>query len=258
MGRDRQSGGDDRLVESAPFGQQDRDAVYRAIHTRRDVRDEFLPDPLPDDLVLRLLDAAHHAPSVGFMQPWNFVLVRERALREQVHAAFEQAAAAEAELMPPERQGLYRSLKLQGILKAPLNICVTCDRSRQGTTGLGRTQQPEADLLSTACAVQNLWLAARAEGIGVGWVSILRDEDLRRILDIPQRITIVAYLCVGRVERAYARPELEVKQWANRLPLERLVFENRWGATAMGDPQSNDLPGEREAFGTQNVPKSPG
>ncbi|WP_018266136.1 5,6-dimethylbenzimidazole synthase [Methylosinus sp. LW4] len=217
------------LVASAPFSEEERAAVYRAIHTRRDVRDEFLPDELSHEEVMRLLDAAHHAPSVGFMQPWNFLLIRDRGLREAVHAAFERAAEAEEALLPQERRAQYRSLKLQGILKAPLNICITCDRSRQGRTGLGRTQQPEADLLSTACAVQNFWLAARAEGIGVGWVSILREQDLRAILDIPPDIAIVAYLCVGRVAKAYAQPELEIRQWAKRLPLKELIFSDRWG-----------------------------
>jgi 5,6-dimethylbenzimidazole synthase len=221
---------EDALAEAAAFSPQERDAVYRAILTRRDVRDEFLPDEISDETLLRVLDAAHHAPSVGFMQPWNFLLVRDPAVRGRVREAFERAAADEAELIEPERRDHYRSLKLQGILKAPLNICVTCDRSRQGTTGLGRTQQKDTDILSTACAVQNLWLAARAEGIGVGWVSILREADLRDILGIPPDIAIVAYLCVGRVARAYSRPELEVRHWARRLPLEELIFENRWGA----------------------------
>jgi 5,6-dimethylbenzimidazole synthase len=221
--------GEDGLAEAAPFSPAEREAVYRAILTRRDVRDEFLPDEIADETLMRVLDAAHHAPSVGFMQPWNFLLVRDPAVRGRVREAFERASADEAEQIAPERRDHYRSLKLQGILKASLNICVTCDRGRQGTTGLGRTQQKDTDLLSTACAVQNLWLAARAEGIGVGWVSILREADLREILGIPPEIAIVAYLCVGRVARAYVRPELEVRHWARRLPLDELIFENRWG-----------------------------
>lgn len=223
------------LTPASPFSPDERAAVYRAIHTRRDVRDEFLPRDIPSDVLMRLLDAAHHAPSVGFMQPWNFILVRDAALRGAVHAVFERATAAEADILQPERRALYRSLKLEGILKAPLNVCVTCDRARQGTTGLGRTQQPNTDILSTACAVQNFWLAARAEGIGVGWVSILRECELRAILGIPEDIAIVAYLCVGYVDRAYVRPELEVKRWACRLPLEELIFENRWGVAAGGE-----------------------
>lgn len=220
----------DELGPAAPFSEADRAAVYRAIYTRRDVRNEFLPDAVPPDVLMRILDAAHHAPSVGFMQPWNFIVIRDMAVRAKVHEAFRRGSEAEALLLDPTRRDHYRSLKLEGILKSPVNICVTCDRARHGATGLGRTQQPDTDLLSAACAVQNLWLAARAEGVGVGWVSILRDEDLRAILGIPDKIAIVAYLCAGFVERAYQRPELEVKRWASRLPLDTLVFEDRWGA----------------------------
>jgi len=211
------------------FSQAERDAVYRAIYERRDVRNEFLDAEVPRETIMRILDAAHHAPSVGFMQPWNFILVRDRDIRSRVKAAFAQGVQTEAQVIAPERRALYRDLKLEGILKAPLNICVTCDRARHGTTGLGRSLQPNTDLLSTACAVQNLWLAARVEGVGVGWVSIMRESDLRAILGIPEEIAVVAYLCVGYIERAYVRPELEVKRWARRLVLDDLVFDNRWG-----------------------------
>ncbi len=221
------------LGPAAPFSEGERAAVYRAIYTRRDVRNEFLDEDVPQELVMRILDAAHHAPSVGFMQPWNFIVIRDRAVRAEVHGAFLRGAEAEEQALEPSRRGHYRSLKLEGILKAPLNICVTCDRARHGETGLGRTQQPHTDLLSTACAVQNLWLAARVEGVGVGWVSIMREGDLRQILDIPEGIAVVAYLCVGYVERAYRRPELEVKRWAARLPLAELVFEDRWGRACL-------------------------
>jgi len=221
------------LASAEPFSPAERAAVYRAINTRRDVRNEFLDAQVPRDVVMRILEAAHHAPSVGFMQPWNFILVRDREIRARVAEAFERGARAEESLLEPNRRAQYRNLKLEGILKAPLNICVTCDRNRHGATGLGRTQQPNTDLLSTACAVQNLWLAARVEGVGVGWVSILRESELRSILDIPEDIAVVAYLCVGYVDRAYVRPELEVKQWARRLELDDLVFENRWGALAI-------------------------
>ncbi len=224
------------LGAAEPFNAADRAAVYRAIYTRRDVRNEFLGEDVPQDVLMRILDAAHHAPSVGFMQPWNFIVIRDRSVRGAVHEAFLRGAAAEERMLDPERRGHYRNLKLEGILKAPVNICVTCDRSRHGATGLGRTQQPNTDLLSTACAVQNLWLAARVEGVGVGWVSIMRESELRDILGIPSEIAVVAYLCVGFVERAYRRPELEVKRWASRLPLDSLVFEDRWGALA--PPQS--------------------
>lgn len=220
---------DDHLAPAAPFTAAERAAVYRAIYTRRDVRNEFLDADVPQDVVRRILDAAHHAPSVGFMQPWNFIVIRDAVVRCAVHAAFQRGAQAEEQAIEAERRELYRSLKLEGILAAPLNICVTCDRRRHGQTGLGRTQQPDTDILSTACAVQNLWLAARVEGVGVGWVSIMREDDLRKILGIPAEIAIVAYLCVGYVDRAYVRPELEVKRWAGRLPLDDLIFEDRWG-----------------------------
>jgi 5,6-dimethylbenzimidazole synthase len=223
------SDADEGLAPAALFSQEERDAVYRAIFERRDVRDEFLPDDVPQETLLRILNAAHHAPSVGFMQPWNFLVIRDAAQRARVRDAFLHAVELEEKQIPQERRDQYRSLKLQGIVKAPVNICVTCDRTRFGATGLGRSQQPHMDLLSTACAVQNLWLAARVEGVGVGWVSILREEDLREILGVPEGVAIVAYLCVGRVEQTYARPELEVKRWAKRLPLQELIFEERWG-----------------------------
>ncbi|HMK90316.1 MAG TPA: 5,6-dimethylbenzimidazole synthase [Methylocystis sp.] len=234
----------DDIAPVARFSEAERQAVYRAIYERRDVRAEFLPDEIPRDAVLRILSAAHHAPSVGLMQPWNFILVRDRGTRGRIGAAFRRAAEAEERQIADDKRALYRALKLEGILKAPLNICVTCDRARFGRTGLGRTQQPDTDLFSTACAVQNLWLAARAEGIGVGWVSILRPADLRSILGIPEAIAVVAYLCVGLIERAYVRPELEVKRWAQRLPLEDLIYEERWGvggATEASAPVSETL-----------------
>lgn len=220
---------DDHLTGAGPFDAREREAVYRAIFTRRDVRGEFLPTPIDPAALTRILEAAHHAPSVGFMQPWNFLLLRGAAIRERVHGAFARANAEAADLFPDDRQAVYRGLKLEGIRTAPLNICVTCDRSRGGPVVLGRTHNAEMDLYSTVCAVQNLWLAARAEGIGVGWVSIYREPELREILAIPPEIAIVAYLCVGHVDRQYFEPELAVKGWRQRLPLSDLVFEERWG-----------------------------
>ena len=218
----------DRMVRAAPFSHAERAAVYRAIETRRDVRDQFLPDPLPDDLVRRLLEAAHNAPSVGFMQPWNFVLVRAEETKRRMHAAFERANAEAAAMFSGERQEQYRNLKLEGVLKAPLSICVTCDPTRGGAVVLGRTHNPRMDVYSTVCAVQNLWLAARAEGVGVGWVSIFHDSDIRMILGIPLHVEIVAWLCLGYVDELYCEPELAVKGWRQRLPLDGLVFEECW------------------------------
>lgn len=210
------------------FSDIDKAAVYRAIETRRDVRDQFLSEPLPDDLVAKLLAAAHAAPSVGFMQPWNFTLVTNPATRQRAYEAFYRANTEAAEMFAGEKQDLYRSLKLEGIRKAPLSICVTCDPTRGGDVVLGRTHNPRMDVYSTVCAVQNLWLAARAEGVGVGWVSIFHDADIREILAIPAHIEIVAWLCLGRVDELYTEPELAVKGWRQRLPLEDLVFQDRW------------------------------
>ncbi|MFB9952606.1 5,6-dimethylbenzimidazole synthase [Rhizobium puerariae] len=218
------------LAPAGEFSTSERNAVYRAIETRRDVRDQFFPDPLPDDLVMRLLRAAHAAPSVGFMQPWNFILIRDAAVREAAWAAFSRANDEAAEMFPQERRDLYRSLKLEGIRKAPLSICVTCDPDRAGPVVLGRTHNPRMDVYSAVCAVQNLWLAARAEGVGVGWVSIFHDRDVRALLGIPERVEIVAWLCLGYVDRLYAEPELALKGWRQRLPLEDLVFHDRWQA----------------------------
>src|ERR1700712_4679548 len=216
----------DVLVHAQAFSAAEREAVYRAIETRRDVRDQFLPAPLPDDLISRLLGAAHNAPSVGFMQPWNFVLVRDPAVREAAWQAFSRANDEAALMFDGERRDTYRSLKLEGIRKAPLSICVTCDPDRAGSVVLGRTHNPRMDAFSTVCAVQNLWLAARAEGVGVGWGSIFRDADIRTLLGIPERIEIVAWLCLGFVDELYREPELAVKGWRQRLPLEELVFHD--------------------------------
>jgi 5,6-dimethylbenzimidazole synthase len=217
------------LQAAGAFDECGRDAVYRAIRTRRDVRDQFLPDPIPDDLVRRLLEAAHSAPSVGFMQPWNFILVRDEAVRLAAWEAFSRANAEAEAMFPEERRDLYRSLKLEGIRKAPLSICVTSDPDRAGPVVLGRTHNPRMDSYSAVCAVQNLWLAARAEGIGVGWVSIFHDDDVRALLGIPERIEIVAWLCLGYVDELYSEPELAVKGWRQRLPLDELVFNDGWG-----------------------------
>ena len=212
------------LAPAAPFSDAERDAVYKAIFTRRDVRDQFLPDPVAEDVLHRILTAAHHAPSVGLSQPWNFIVIRDQAARDQVWQAFNRANEEAAQMFEGDRQTTYRSLKLEGIRKAPVNICVTCDRSRGGKVVLGRTHNQSMDLYSTVCAIQNLWLAARAEGIGMGWVSVFRDADLRDLLKIPDRIEIVGYLCLGHVDELYQTPELEVKGWSKRLPVDEMIL----------------------------------
>jgi 5,6-dimethylbenzimidazole synthase len=214
---------------------EDRRGLYRTILTRRDVRSQFLPDAIPEDVLARVLVAAHHAPSVGFMQPWSFILVRSPEVRAQVKAAFETANAEAAALFADDKGAAYRSLKLEGILDAPLNLCITCDRDRAGSVVLGRTHMPEMDLYSTVCAVENLWLAARAEGLGVGWVSILDPQRLKDILGLPDRVVPVAYLCLGRVSHFLAQPELANKGWRQRLDLTDLVTLDRWQGEPVGE-----------------------
>ncbi|MHA7968803.1 5,6-dimethylbenzimidazole synthase [Rhizobium sp. CAU 1783] len=220
----------EHLVRAGAFSVEEREAVYKAIRTRRDVRDQFLPDPLPEDLIARLLEAAHNAPSVGFMQPWNFLVVRDQVRREAVWRAFCRANDEAAEMFSGEQRDSYMRLKLEGIRKAPLGICVTCDPTRAGPVVLGRTHNPRMDSYSTVCAVQNLWLAARAEGVGVGWVSIFHQDDIRALLGIPGHVEVIGWFCVGYVDRLYDQPELALKGWRQRLPIEDLVFGEVWGA----------------------------
>ncbi|MEM7310331.1 MAG: 5,6-dimethylbenzimidazole synthase [Planctomycetota bacterium] len=213
------------------FSAQDREAVYRAISSRRDVR-HFLPDPIPDSALARILRSGAQAPSVGFSQPWNFIVLRDRKLRTAVREHVEEERLAGAERFEGERRDRYLALKLEGILDAPLNICVTCDRGRFGPAVLGRNTMLDADLFSTVAAVQNMWLAARAEGIGIGWVSILRNEVLSKLLALPDGVAPVAYLCVGHTAEFPSKATLETSGWLPRVPMEELVFEDGWGRPA--------------------------
>jgi 5,6-dimethylbenzimidazole synthase len=210
------------------FSDAERAAVYKCIEARRDVRGEFSSDPIPDAVLAKILRAAHHAPSVGFSQPWNFIVVRSPAIKDLVYRGFRDANEEAADKFAPERSRQYRSLKLEGIREAPLGVCITCDRSRGGEVVLGRTHQPEMDLYSAVCAVQNFWLAARAEGVGVGWMSIIDPQRLRDILGIPTQIVPIAYLCVGRVASFHETPELERRGWGKREALKSLVSIDGW------------------------------
>jgi 5,6-dimethylbenzimidazole synthase len=207
---------------------------YETLFGRRDVRGEFTHKPIPEDLLARLIIAAHHAPSVGLSQPWNFIVIQRAQVKAAIHEAFCEANDEATAMFDRERQDKYRQLKLQGILDAPVNLCITCDRQRGGDVVLGRTHQPQMDLYSTVCAVQNLWLAARAEDIGVGWVSIISPEKLAAILGLPDHVVPIAYLCLGYVEYFRNRPELEEKGWEKRRPADELVFTDQWGERGEG------------------------
>jgi 5,6-dimethylbenzimidazole synthase len=216
-------------VVSGSFSAEERRGVYRAIHERRDIRSQFLPQLVPDAVLARILDAAHHGPSVGFMQPWDFIVIRDEAIRRLVHDCFVSANREAAERYEGERRALYDGLKLAGILAAPVNLCITCDRGRTLGNGLGRQTDPATDLYSTACAVQNLWLAARAESLGVGWVSILDFQRLKALLGIPESVVPVAYLCVGYVSEFPEQPVLELTGWERRQNLAGLIHFDGWG-----------------------------
>jgi 5,6-dimethylbenzimidazole synthase len=207
-------------------GEGDMD-IYEAIYSRRDVRD-FRTDPIPDHVLVRILDAAHHAGSVGYMQPWNFVIVRSPEVKRRIYNSFIAENAKAALNYTGERAALYSSLKLAGILEAPVGIAVTCSGNRGGPAVLGRNTMPETDVYSTCCAIQNLWLAGRAEGIGMGWVSILDPATVKQILGIPPTVTLVAYLCLGYPIRFEEEPMLEKVGWGCRLPLGELVFVDAW------------------------------
>lgn len=211
------------------ISEEERSAVYKAIYGRRDVRSFFKPDPIQPEVLARILKAAHRAGSVGYMQPWNFLIVDDPQVKQKVKAAFERERNEAALLFEGERRKKYLSYKLEGVLEAPINLVVTSDPTRFGPQVLGRHSVPETDVYSTCCAIQNLWLASRAENIGVGWVSILKREDLYSIFKIPSHITIVAYLCLGTVTQFPDRPDLERLGWGKRVPLSELVSFNRWG-----------------------------
>jgi 5,6-dimethylbenzimidazole synthase len=212
---------------NSSFSDEDRRVIYRVIHERRDVRSHFIDKPIPDDVLGRVLDAAHHAPSVGFMQPWDFLLIESPTVRKQIHGHV-QEMKQRADIYDGERQDQYRSLKLEGILDSPLNVCITCDRERTKGHGLGRQSDRMTDLYSTVCATQNFWLAARAESLGVGWVSILDPDTVKQILGIPPQIHLVAYLCVGYVSEFRKRPELEDSGWESRTSLADLLHFDSW------------------------------
>jgi len=210
------------------INEAEREAVYKTIFNRRDVRGEFKPDPVPEKVLKRILTAAHHAPSVGFMQPWDFIVVKDKSVKSRIKEAFEVANNEAVQMFDGERQASYKELKLEGIMEAPLGICITCDRKRTGPAVIGRTANREMDLYSAVCAVQNLWLAARAENLGAGWVSIIHHKALKRALNIPDGIVPIAYLCVGYVTGFHEKPELEKVGWLPRLPLESLIHYDRW------------------------------
>lgn len=200
--------------------------VYRVIRERRDMR-HFRPQPLDPALLQRLLQAAHHAPSVGYMQPWRFIRISDAALREQLHALVEQERQRTAAALG-QRQEEFMRLKVEGLRECAEVLVVALMDGRERHV-FGRRTLPEMDLASVACAIQNMWLAARAEGIGLGWVSIFDPDALAALLRFPPGARAVAILCIGHVDAFYDKPMLEQENWAQRQPLAALLSENGWG-----------------------------
>ena len=210
------------------FSDSEITAVYRTILERRDMR-HFRPDPVDPAVLARLLDAAHHAPSVGYMQPWRFLRITNAGLRRQIHALVDAERARTAEALG-ERSDEFMRLKVEGILECG-EVLVAALMDRREEHVFGRRTLPEMDLASVACAIQNLWLAARAEGLGLGWVSLFDPARLAELLAMPAGAKPVAILCLGHVESFYDKPMLEQQGWTTRRDLKELVFENRWGET---------------------------
>src|SRR5579885_3461549 len=211
------------------FSPEEKDGFYKAVFSRRDVRSHFTSESIDDRVLSKILNAAHHAPSVGFSQPWNFILIKDKETRNKVKDSFNKERERSSNLIEDPKRSKYLSLRLEGILDSALNLCVTYDPSKFGPFVIGRSSIPEAGLYSVCCAIQNLWLAARAEGIGVGWVSILANEDLNKILHIPEHIRPVAYLCLGYVHEFAEKPDLEKAGWLPRMSLDEVIYFEEWG-----------------------------
>jgi len=208
------------------FSPEERAAVYRAIAERRDMR-HFSGGEVAPELLARLLEAAHQAPSVGLMQPWRFIRITRPALREAIHSLVEEERTRTAEALG-ERSDEFMRLKVEGIRDCAELLVVALMDGREAHV-FGRRTLPEMDLASLACAIQNLWLAARAEGLGMGWVSLFEPQALADLLNMPTGSKPLAVLCLGPVTEFYEAPMLVQQGWAEPRPLSELLFENQWG-----------------------------
>lgn len=219
------------------YTQAEIGALWRALRERRDMR-HFVPkaeaEALPEGLLERLVEAAHLAPSVGYMQPWRFIRVTDEALRQKMHALVDAERLATAEVLP-SRNDEFRHVKIEGILDCSELLVVTLMPGRERHL-IGRRVLPEMDIASVGCAIQNMWLAARAEGIGLGWVSFFNPDDLGGLLGLPEGARALGILCIGRVPAFYPRPMFEDAGWGKRLPLKSVLFENVWPKSAEGTP----------------------
>ncbi|MFB6478067.1 nicotinate-nucleotide--dimethylbenzimidazole phosphoribosyltransferase [Streptomyces virginiae] len=234
--------------EAAPgYADAEREAVLRVMRERRDIRKGFRTDPIPHEVLLRVLEAAHTAPSVGHSQPWDFVVIRSAETRRTMHELAQRQREAYAKSLPKGRAKQFKELKIEAILDTPVNIVVTADPTRGGRHTLGRHTQPQMAPYSSALAVENLWLAARAEGLGVGWVSFFDEREMVRELGLPEHLEVVAYLCVGYVDEFPEEPELAQAGWSQRRPLSWVVHEETYGRRALPGEEPHDLLSETVA-----------
>ena len=210
------------------FTEEEKRGFYKAIYSRRDVRSHFTSKPIENEILSKVLNAAHHAPSVGFSQPWNFILIKDNSTKKKIKESFEIEKNRSSQLIEEPKRSKYLSFKLEGILESPVNLCVTYDPSKFGPFVIGRSSIPEAGLYSVCCAIQNLWLAARTEGIGLGWVSILSNDTLKNVLELPEHVVPIAYLCLGYVDEFAEKPDLEKAGWLPRLDLKDVVYFEKW------------------------------
>ncbi|GKQ40398.1 nicotinate-nucleotide--dimethylbenzimidazole phosphoribosyltransferase [Streptomyces sp. A012304] len=230
-----------------PYDDAEREAVLKVMRERRDIRNGFRDDPIPHEVLLRVLEAAHTAPSVGHSQPWDFVVIRSADTRRAMHELATRQRDAYAKSLPKGRAKQFKELKIEAILDTPVNIVVTADPTRGGRHTLGRHTQPQMAPYSSALAVENLWLAARAEGLGVGWVSFFDEREMVRALGLPEHLEVVAYLCVGYVDEFPDEPELMQAGWAKRRPLSWVVHEETYGRRALPGEDPHDLLAETVA-----------
>ncbi len=215
-----------RQVEKARFDDGFQEQLTELMRWRRDVR-RFRADPVDSGTIRSLIEIAALSPSVGNSQPWRFVHVASSAMRETVIASFERCNAEALQSYDQERARLYARLKLEGLREAPVHLAVFCDEQTSDGHGLGRRTMPEMLRYSVVAAVQSFWLAARARGLGVGWVSILDPDEVRHALEVPSAWTLIAYLCVGYPIEAHLDPELQRHGWQDRLPLDSIFEERR-------------------------------
>jgi 5,6-dimethylbenzimidazole synthase len=203
--------------------------VYDAIKKRRDVRSWFSPKPIDNKTLGRILEAGNHAPSVGLSQPWNYIIIRDSEIRKRIKDIVMDRRKEFYDSLPHGKKEKFKNIKIEGIMESNLNIAVTSDNSRKGPDILGKATIPETSEYSVVLSIENMWLAARAEGIGMGWISFFYPDNVKSVLGIPEEIKLIAYLAVGYLSEEHNIPELEEKGWENRLDASNFVYMDKWG-----------------------------